>query len=771
MHNRSFRRWLLCALLLPLLFARVQVQSPSLDTQLLLAAGKGDIPAVTALLDKGANVNAENGHGITALYYAADQANVDLAKLLLARGANPNVQDLEYGKPPLRVAAVPWSDIKAKEARHEFTALLVAKGAGTDGESLGDLIRAGFYDVATTIIGRGGVSPSYLNLALAAAQRAQQTDLVELLTKAGAKEPGRLDQARSPERLAIVAGIYRSASGKELRLARSASYDDQLLLQRAGRDPVALLPADLTILRSFDLKTVVNLKANPLPPPQVTLTDGAQAEVFARISDIPTETADAAARARGGRNARAAAPASAAAAPASPAKAAVPPRTREWPSFRGPSSSGIGDGLHPPTVWNVEKSTNIKWKTPIPGFAHSSPVIWGDRVYVTTAINLKDSKLVFQHGRVGDDEGGGASAYTKDDVPHSWRVYALDKATGKILWERVAKEGVPQTARHVMASQANSTPATDGQHIVAFFGSEGLYCYNPEGKLLWKRDLGPMSSGRYLDASYEWNTASSPILYKNFVILQVDLVENSYIAAFDIKTGKDVWRTPRDEQPSWPTPLLYEGAPRNEIVTAAPKFARAYDPDTGKELWRLGKHSALSTPTPVAGNGLIFITSGGGTTVQPVYAIRPGGSGDITLKDGEDTNDFVAWSQHRGGAYIPTPLFYGDLLYLCSNNGIVAAYEATTGKRVYQQRLAQGGGSTYSASPVAADGHVYFSSEDGDVTVVKAGPKFELVSVNPMGQVIMATPAMAPGLLVFRMQHAVVAVAEQASGSGADGRK
>jgi outer membrane protein assembly factor BamB len=534
---------------------------------------------------------------------------------------------------------------------------------------------------------------------------------------------------------------------------------------------VALLPADLTILRSFDLKTVVNLKANPLPPPQVTLTDGAQAEVFARISDIPTETADAAARARGGRNARAAAPAPAAAAPASPAKAAVPPRTREWPSFRGPSSSGIGDGLHPPTVWNVEKGTNIKWKTPIPGFAHSSPVVWGDRVYVTTAVNLKDSKLVFQHGRVGDDEGGGASAYTKDDVPHSWRVYALDKATGKILWERVAKEGVPQTARHVMASQANSTPATDGQHIVAFFGSEGLYCYNPEGKLLWKRDLGPMSSGRYLDASYEWNTASSPILYKNFVILQVDLVENSYIAAFDIKTGKDVWRTPRDEQPSWPTPLLYEGAPRNEIVTAAPKFARAYDPDTGKELWRLGKHSALSTPTPVAGNGLIFITSGGGTTVQPVYAIRPGGNGDITLKDGEDTNDFVAWSQHRGGAYIPTPLFYGDLLYLCSNNGIVAAYEATTGKRVYQQRLAQGGGSTYSASPVAADGHVYFSSEDGDVTVVKAGPKFELVSVNPMGQVIMATPAMAPGLLVFRMQHAVVAVAEQASGSGADGRK
>src|SRR5262245_53161256 len=247
MRNGAGRRLIMCALIVPLLSATAGLQSPSPDAQLLAAAGKGDIEAVRSLLDKGATINADNGHGVTALYYAADQANVELAKLLLARGANPNIQDLEYGKPPLRVAAVPWSDIKAKEARRELVTLLVDKGAGTDGESLGDVIRAGFYDAAKTIVNRGRVSPSYLNLALAAARRAQQPDLVELLTKAGAHEPGPLDQARSRERLTKLSGVFRSEQGQELRLARSASFDDQLLLQRTGQDPVALLPADLTI--------------------------------------------------------------------------------------------------------------------------------------------------------------------------------------------------------------------------------------------------------------------------------------------------------------------------------------------------------------------------------------------------------------------------------------------------------------------------------------------------------------------------------------------
>lgn len=435
-----------------------------------------------------------------------------------------------------------------------------------------------------------------------------------------------------------------------------------------------------------------------------------------------------------------------------------------WPSFRGFRGSGVADGANPPTVWDVEKGINVKWKTAIPGFAHSSPIVWGDRVFVTTAVPTSEAAVTFRHG----EDAGVAS--TRDDAPHSWRVYALDKDSGTIVWDRVAHKGIPRTARHVMASQANATPATDGKHLVVFFGSEGLYCYDLNGKLLWKRDLGPLASARVHDPSYEWNTASSPVIYKNLVILQVDLLENSFIGAFDIKSGKDVWRTERDEIPSWATPFVYEGASRSELVTLGGNFARGYDPDTGRELWRLGKHSDFPTPTPIGGKGLIFVTSGSGSTVQPIYAIRPGAKGDITLKDDQESNQSVVWSKHRGGSFVPTPILYGDLLYVCNSTssactGILAAYKAETGERVYQERLTRGG--SYSASPVAADGKLYFANEDGEVIVVKAGPTFERLAVNSMGELIMATPAISRGTIFFRTQHHLVAVAESRAGTSA----
>ena len=745
MKSRCHQRVILGVLLLPLLLAPASLQSPALDKQLLLAAARGDVGLVADLLKKGADVNADNGHGVTPLWYAADQANVPLVRLLLEHDADPDAKDLEYGKSPLRVAAVPWSDVRAPEARQQIVRLMLDRGAGTAGDALVDLMRGGHLEAVRTIVRRGGADASYLNQALAAAKRGKHTGVVELLTEVGAVDPGPFDSARSPERLKRLTGVYRSESGHELTL-RPSIYEDQLLLERSGQGRVLLLPADLTILRSFDLAVVVTLKPNPIPPPEVALDVGGRREVFKRTGDVAVEaTMTRVERSAEGRVIEA---------------GTAAPRIREWPSFRGPGGSGVAEGSRPPTVWDVEKGTNVRWKRKIPGFAHSSPIIWGNRVFVTTTVPVETAKLTF---RLGGNQEGGASAYTKDDFPHSWRVYALDRQTGKILWERVAHEGLPQTARHVKASQANSTPVTDGTHVVAFFGSEGLYCYDFEGNLLWKRDLGEMPSGRYLDPSYEWNTAASPIIYKHLLILQLDIAEGPFITALDIATGKDVWRTGRDEQPSWPTPLIYEGSRRTELITAAPLYTRSYDPMTGKELWRLGKHSALSTPTPIAGNGLVFITSGGGTTVQPIYAIRPGGSGDITLEDGEDSNEHVVWSKHRGGSYIPTPILYDGLLYLCSNNGIVTAYRPDTGERVYQNRLTEGGG--YSASPVAADGKLYFASEDGDVVVVKAGPTFERLASNAMGEVIMATPAISGDLLIVRTQTQLVALAESPAGS------
>jgi outer membrane protein assembly factor BamB len=253
--------------------------------------------------------------------------------------------------------------------------------------------------------------------------------------------------------------------------------------------------------------------------------------------------------------------------------------------------------------------------------------------------------------------------------------------------------------------------------------------------------------------------SSSPVIYKDSVIVQADLLgdEGSFIAAFDVKTGKQLWRTPRDEVPSWSTPFLYEGSRRTELITTATRFARAYDPATGKELWRLGNHATTMVPSPIAGDGLIFLASGNSLTIQPIYAIRPGATGDITLKEGENTNEAVTWSQRRGGAYAATPVFYDGLLYIVSSGGVLTAYNAETGERAYQERLAPG---SYYASGVGADGKLYFASEDGDVTVVKAGPTYERLAQNSMGAPVFATPAISQNMIIIRTQHYLVAVEE-----------
>ncbi|HKY04984.1 MAG TPA: PQQ-binding-like beta-propeller repeat protein [Blastocatellia bacterium] len=426
-------------------------------------------------------------------------------------------------------------------------------------------------------------------------------------------------------------------------------------------------------------------------------------------------------------------------------------RQQHWPSFRGSFASGVADGLPTPTSWSAEKSQNLKWKTAIPGLAHSSPIVWGDRVFITTAIS-SDPKSVFRHGLYGDVDSA------KDESKHTWKVYGLDKKTGKILWERTAFEGVPKIKRHIKASHASSTPATDGKHVIAFFGSEGLYCYDVNGKLLWKQDLGVLDSGWFFDPDYQWGTASSPIIYKNQVILQVDIQKDSFIAAYDIKTGKRVWMTPREEIPSWGTPTVYEGKTRAELVTNATRAIRGYDPATGKELWKLVGNPEVTATTPIFGHDLIFVVNSYRPN-QPIYAIKPGATGDISLKDGKESNEYVAWSKQRGGSYMPTPIIYGDYLYICSNNGTLSCYNARTGERVYQERIAGKGGS-YSASPVAADGKLYFSSEDGDVFVVRAGPKYELLATNPMGEVLMATPAISDGMIIVRGQHHVFGISE-----------
>jgi outer membrane protein assembly factor BamB len=418
---------------------------------------------------------------------------------------------------------------------------------------------------------------------------------------------------------------------------------------------------------------------------------------------------------------------------------------QNWPSFRGPSASGVADNQKLPVSWDAGKGTHVQWKIPVPGLAHSSPIAWAGQVLVTTAVSAR-ADASFKRGLYGE---GTAS----DDVSvQQWKLICLDRRTGKVVWERIAYEGSPKEKRHVKSTYASSTPATDGEVVVAFFGSQGLYAYDMTGKLLWKRDLGRIDAGAYNDPSYEWGTASSPIVYRDTVIVQCDQQKGSYIAAFDRKSGETIWRTEREELPSWGTPTVYTGKSRAELITNGSNYVRGYDPATGKELWRLGGSSKITAPTPVFAADMIVVASGR-RPEAPIFAIRAGASGDIT------GNKSVAWQKEQRGSYMPTPLIYGGYLYVLGNAGIFDCYDFKTGKEIYRQRLSHQG-SGFSASPVASDGKIYLSSEDGDLFVVKAGPEFELLRKNEMGEPLMATPAISGGLLLVRTEHYLWAIGQ-----------
>lgn len=427
---------------------------------------------------------------------------------------------------------------------------------------------------------------------------------------------------------------------------------------------------------------------------------------------------------------------------------AAPP-AGDWPSFRGPRAAGVADGMQIPDRWDGARGDNIKWRRRIPGLAHSSPIVWGQQVFVTTAISSL-GEATFKHGLFGE---GDAST---DRSSQQWKVFCLDTRDGKVLWEALAYEGLPREKRHVKNTYASCTPATDGRHVVAFFGSQGLYAFDMRGKLLWTRDLGFLDLGAYDAPEYEWGTASSPIIYKNLVIVQCDTQKEDFLLALDVETGKTVWKTDRDELPSWGTPTIYEGPGRTELVTNASNFIRGYDPETGKELWRLGGSSQITAPTPVWSGNLIVVASGR-RPEAPIFVIRAGASGNITLSKGATSSAWVAWSRQQRGPYMPTPLIYRDYLYVLGNAGVFDCYELGSGKEIYRQRIEhQGGG--FSASPVASDGRIYLPSEDGDIFVVSAGVTFKLVSTNPMGERLMATPALADGRMFVRGEHNLFAI-------------
>jgi len=433
------------------------------------------------------------------------------------------------------------------------------------------------------------------------------------------------------------------------------------------------------------------------------------------------------------------------------ANADEPRRGIDWPSYRGPAASGVADGFATPSVWDAgDAKKNIAWSTPIPGLSHASPVVWRDRVYVLSAVSQAGNSKV-RTGLYGDGDSA------DDNGQHEWKVYCLDKKSGKILWERTACKGAPKSPRHNKATHANCTPATDGNRLVVFFGSQGLYCYDMAGNPLWKKDLGVLDSGPYDAPTLRWGFASSPIIHDGHVYLQCDVLNNGFLACFDLKDGHEVWRTKRDDVATWSTPAVFDIAGKRQMVVNGWKHIGGYDAATGAELWRMTGGGDIPVPTPILAHGLIYIANAHGKSA-PLYAIRPDAKGDISLKESETSNAAVAWMNPRNGAYLQTPVVYGDLIYSCKSGGIVCCYDAKTGNKRYEERLGSGR-VAFTSSPVAADGKVYFTSEEGDVYVLQAGPDFKLLATNPLAEVCLATPAISEGTMFFRTQGHVVAIA------------
>jgi len=424
---------------------------------------------------------------------------------------------------------------------------------------------------------------------------------------------------------------------------------------------------------------------------------------------------------------------------------------QNWPSFRGPSASGVMEGYQTPTKWDAAQSENVLWKTAIPGLGHSCPVVWEDRIFVTTAVRGQGQSSL-KVGMYGDVR----SVEEKDAF--SWQIYCIDRKTGAVLWERQSYRGRPKVKRHPKSSHANSTPCTDGNYVVAFFGSEGMYCYDMEGNLAWKKDLGVLDWGFYRSPSAQWGGGSSPVIHKQMIILQCDVQKDSFLAAFDLKDGSILWKTPRSDVPTWGTPTVCDAQEHSQIIVNGYRHIGGYDIETGDEIWKMKGGGDIPVPTPIIAHDLIYITNAHGR-MNPIYAVRVSATGDISLAKNQTSNEHIAWSYERGGNYMPTPIAYKNYLYFGSDRGTLSCFEPESGQLKYRENLGPGG-AAFSASPVASDGKIYFTAENGEIYVVQAGPEFKLLAVNKMDETCIATPAISQGTLFFRTRHYLVAVAE-----------
>ena len=419
--------------------------------------------------------------------------------------------------------------------------------------------------------------------------------------------------------------------------------------------------------------------------------------------------------------------------------------TDQWTQFRGPQAGVIPDDPALPETWS--ETENVVWKANIPGLGWSSPIVWDGHIIVTSAISAGHEKppapgLYDEHDHI------------KADAEQRWMVYDVDFQTGKIRWERQMHRGQPPLLRHVKNSYASETAVTDGERVYVYFGSIGLLAaLDLNGKTVWIKELGA------LNTQVELGTGASPVLYKDRIYIVNDNTTQSYLAAFDKRTGAEVWRVNREERGNWSTPLVWENDLRTEIVTTGTVKVRSYDLD-GKQLWELKGMTTLTIPSPFAKDGLVYISSGyPGGLPRPVYAIRPGASGDISLKPDETSNQYIAWYQPALGTYNTSALVYGNYYYTLLDRGFFLCNDATTGKPIYGRQRISSDTTGFTASPWAYNGKIFLLSEDGDTFVVQAGPEFKLLGKNSLNEMSLATPAVAQRSVIVRTQSKLYRIA------------
>jgi outer membrane protein assembly factor BamB len=400
-----------------------------------------------------------------------------------------------------------------------------------------------------------------------------------------------------------------------------------------------------------------------------------------------------------------------------------------------------------PETWSPTE--NIVWKLDVPGYSWSSPIVWGDHVFITSAVNTSGEAPIRPVSEYLGGTLGGKMTFrdiTTPATPHRWVVYDVDFNTGKIRWQQAVRESAPAEPRHQKNTYASETPVTDGQRVYAYFANVGLFAFDLSGKPVWSKPMTPrkMRTG--------WGAAASPVLAKDRIVIVSDNEEESFIAAFSTATGDELWRIKRDEASNWASPFVWENPQSTEIITKGTKRVRSYALD-GTLLWEMSGMGSLDVPTPFARNGLLYLQSGYPTDPKKLtYAIRPGASGDISLKEGQTSNDFIVWSNQNLGTYATSTLVYGDYYYTLLDRGMLLCHDAKTGKEIYGRQRVSVDAAGFTASPWAYNGRIFAMSEDGDTYVVQAGPDFKVLGKNSLNEMALATPAIARGNLLIRTQ-------------------